>query len=403
MGSILQTGTRRPAARGAGGSLPAMHLAFVFPFDPTDVRAYSGTPYFMTRALRERVDRLSIVAPLPVGGAVRGRAAKLRHRLRGETYLRAHTWLGVGAMAEAAGRQLEALRPDAVLAPSTLPLAALDADCPLACWPDATFEANLMFYPDFTGLPDALVAEAHAVERAALGRSAVAAFATAHAARSATGYYGVDDVSVHVVEYGTNLADEDVPTAEEVRASVAARPEGACRLLFVGGGWVRKGGDVALRVAEEMTARGVPTTLTVAGPAPPVEGHPLLRAEGFLRKDVPAQRDRLRALFAESHFLCMPVRAEDFGCVFAEAAAFGLPSLTTDIGGMPTTVGDGEAGLLFPFQERPQAIAERALELLADRPAYEALAASAKAKQTRVLDWGVACDRVLSLLRAHVS
>lgn len=380
-----------------------MHLAFVSPFDPTDIRAYSGTPYFMTRALRERVDRLSVVAPLPTGGAVRGRLAKLRHRARGEGYLRAHTWAGVRAMAEAAAPRLEALRPDAVLAPSTLPLAALEVEAPTACWPDATFEANLDFYPAFTGLPDAHVAEAHAVEKAAIERAAVAAFATRHAARSATGYYGVEDGSVHVVEYGTNLEPADVPTAAEVEASLEARTRDACRLLFVGGGWVRKGGDVALRVAEEMTERGLPTTLTVAGPRPPVEAHPLLRAEGFLRKDVPAERDRLRALFAESHFLCMPVRAEDFGCVFAEAAAFGLPSLTTNVGGMPTTVGDGEAGLLFPFQERPQAIAERALALLEDRPAYEALGRSAKAKQERVLDWGVAADRVLALLGAHVS
>ena len=379
-----------------------MHLAFVSPSDPSDVRAYSGTSYFMARALRAHVDRLSVVAPLPVGGGVRGRLAKLRHRLRGEPYLRAHTWLGVTAMAEAAAPEIARLRPDAVLSPSTLPLAALDADVPTAFWADATFEANLDFYPDFTGLPPDNVAEGHAVEKAAIERATVAGFATAHAARSAEGYYGVRDGSVHVVEYGVNLAPEDVPTAEAVAESVRQRGEGEeCRLLFVGGGWVRKGGDVALRVAEEMAARGVPTTLTVAGPRPPVEAHPLLRAEGFLRKEVPAERDRLRSLFADSHFLCMPVRAEDFGCVFAEAAAFGLPSLTTNIGGMPTTVGD-DAGVLFPFQEQPQAIAERALALLADRAAYARLAASARAKHERVLNWDVACRRMLDLLRPHV-
>lgn len=374
-----------------------MHIAFVSPFDPTDVRAFSGTPHFMTRALRERVDRLSIVAPLPVGGAVRGRVAKLAHRLRGEGYLRHHTWEGVRAMAEAAAEPLAALRPDAILAPSTLPLAALETDVPMAFWSDATFEANLLFYPEFTGLADANVAEAHAVERSAIQRASVAAFATDHAARSATGYYGVEDGSVHVVPYGVNL--DPVPSADDVLTAAAARSTDTCRLLFVGGGWIRKGGDVALRVAEEMTARGIPTTLTVAGPPPPVDAHPLLRAEGFLRKDVPEERARLQALFSTSHFLCMPVRAEDFGCVFAEAAAFALPSLTTNVGGMPTTVGD-EAGVLFPFQERPQAIAERALALFHDRAAYDALAQSARARHERVLNWETASDRLIELIRA---
>ena len=375
-----------------------MHLAFVSRYDPDDLAAYSGIPHFMVRALRQRVSRLSIVAPLATGDRVAGRVAKLRHRLRGEGYLRSHTWRSVRAMAAAAAPRVRALRPDAVLSPSTLLLAALDAPCPTAFWADATFESNLMFYPEFTGLSHASVAEAHAVERAAIGRATLAAFATHHAARSATGYYGVEDGSVCVVEYGANLTAGEVPEAEAVASSVEARATEACRLLFVGGGWVRKGGDVALRVAENLTARGMPTTLTVAGPPPPVAAHPLLRVEGFLRKDVPAERDRLRDLLAQSHFLCMPVRAEDFGCAFAEAAAFGLPSLTTDVGGMPTTVGDGEAGLLFPFQAQPQEIAERALALLHDRPAYARLARSARSKYERVLNWDVAADRVVELL-----
>ncbi|MEM0964449.1 MAG: glycosyltransferase, partial [Bacteroidota bacterium] len=112
-------------------------------------------------------------------------------------------------------------------------------------------------------------------------------------------------------------------------------------------------------------------------------------------------------LFSQSHFLCMPVRAEDFGCVFAEAAAFALPSLTTHIGGLPTTVGregdeHGEAGILFPFQEQPQAIAERAHRLLDDRTAYDQLAASARGRYDALLNWETNSDRLLDLLRAHV-
>lgn len=373
-----------------------MHLAFVSPFDPSDIRSYSGIAYFMARALRDRVDRLSVVAPLPLGGRVSGRVAKLRHRLRGERYLRQHTWAGVRPMAAAAAAQIRALQPDAVLAPSTLPLAALDVDCPTACWPDATFEANLDFYAGYSGLAADLVLEAHDVERAALHNATVALFATDHAARSATGYYGVDEASAHVVPYGTNL--DPVPT--NIDAAIDARAPSPARLLFVGGDWVRKGGDVALRVAEEMTARGTPTTLTVAGPHPPTPPHPLLRTRGFLRKSVPEEERALRDLFRESHFLCMPVRAEDFGCVFAEAAAFGLPSLTTAIGGLTTTVG-AAAGVLFPFQERPQAIAERALDVLSG-PEYPALCRSARHRFETVLNWETAVDRAVGILEASL-
>ena len=370
-----------------------MHLAFVSQYDPADLAAYSGIPHFMARALRQRVDRLSVVAPLAAGNRVAGRVAKLRHQLRGEGYSRQHTPAAARALSDAAAAGLRDLRPDAVLTPSTLPLYALDVDCPTACWPDATFEANLLFYPGFSTLPDAHVAEAHAVERQALSNATLALFAAQYAADSASGYYGIDEGAVHVVPYGANL--DDVP--DDVEAGLAARPQGECRLLYVGSGWVRKGGDVALRVAEEMTAAGLPTTLTVAGPAPPVDAHPLLRPTGFLRKGVPAERDRLRRLFAKSHVLCMPVRAEDYGCVFAEAAAFGLPSLATRVGGVPSAVADGESGLLVPPRSRPQDIAAQILALLADAERYRQLCRSARGWYERVGNWGAAADRVVEL------
>ncbi len=369
-----------------------MHLAFVSQYDPADLASYSGIPHHMVRALRQRVDRLSVVAPLAAGNRVAGRLAKLRHRVRGEGYSRQHTPAAARALSESAAEAVRALRPDAVLTPSTLPLYSLDVDCPTACWPDATFEANLLFYPDFSILSDAHIVEAHDVERQALSNATLALFAARYAADSASGYYGVPEAAVHVVPYGANLGR----APDDVEAGLAARPDGECRLLYVGSGWVRKGGDVALRVAEEMTAAGLPTTLTVAGPPPPVR-HPLLRVTGFLRKDVPVERDRLRRLLAESHVLCMPVRAEDYGCVFAEAAAFGLPSVATRVGGVPSAVADGESGLLVPPRSRPQDIAAQVMDLLADAERYRQLCRSARGWYERVGNWDVAADRVVGL------
>ncbi len=216
-----------------------MHLAFVTPYDPDDLRAFAGIPHFVARTLRDRVDRLSVVGPLPDGGRVTGRVAKLRHRFRGESYSRAHTWAGVRGLAQAAEPQLRALRPDAVLSPSTLPLALLDVGCPTASWADATFEANLLFYPGFTDFAESHVVEAHEVERAALHRATASVFASDYAADSAAGYYGADPV--HVVPFGANLDPADVPGADAVADAVAARSRDEVRLLFVGGGWYRKG------------------------------------------------------------------------------------------------------------------------------------------------------------------
>lgn len=353
----------------------------------------------MAEAVRARVDRFSVVAPLSSGSPVRGRLKKLAHRARGQRYIRAQTEAGARGFSRDADRQLDALRPDVVLSPSTLPIAYLSGDVPAVFWSDATFEANLHFYADYTGLADEAVLDGHRVERAAMRRAARSLFATEHAVRSATGYYGIDPDRVHLVLYGANL--NSAPDRERVHTAIEARSTSRCRLLYVGGDWIRKGGDVAARVAEEMSRRGVPTELVVAGTEPLADqplGH--VRSVGFVDKGTASGQAMFESLFLDSHFFCMPVRAEDFGCAFAEAAAFGLPSLTSSVGGMPSTVAD--AGCLFPLHAQPQEIAERAITLWQDRDAYRRLAHRARARFETHLNWDVAGDTVVDHLREVV-
>jgi colanic acid/amylovoran biosynthesis glycosyltransferase len=57
--------------------------------------------------------------------------------------------------------------------------------------------------------------------------------------------------------------------------------------------------------------------------------------------------------------------AEGFGMVFIEAQAMGLPVVSTQSGGIPEAVKDGETGLLVTERD-PQALAEAILRLLKD-------------------------------------
>src|SRR5690606_23734812 len=140
--------------------------------------SYSGTPQHMRAALRRQVERVSVVGPLPQRKGLEGRARKLRARLRGRDVLLHHTERVARGYAEAAEPELRRLQPDVVLSPGTLPVAYLDAPCPVAPWPDATFESNLYFYGAYSNLSDESVLEGHRVERAALDNAAVALFAT---------------------------------------------------------------------------------------------------------------------------------------------------------------------------------------------------------------------------------
>lgn len=380
-----------------------MHLAFVSPSDPNDPEAFSGIPFLVAAALRralaERGGTISTVGPLAVGAPLRGRVARLKHRIKGQGYLRHHSQDGARAMGHQTTQALREIRPDAVLSLSSLPLVGLETDVPVALWADATFEVNLEYYADYSGLAAENVLAGLATEREGILRADLALYAYSLAADSAVGYFGADPANVHVVPWGANLSDP--PSPEAVSEAIAARTSSAgperARLLFLGKDWYRKGGDRAVRVAHEMNRLGVPTVLDVVGTQPPLaEGTEHVEVHGFLSKTDPEQHRRFRSFFLESHFLCMPVRAEDFGCVFAEAAAFGLPALTMRTGGMPTTIGEG--GVLFEPGTSPRRIAEKAVALLRDRETYRAISVAARERYEQETNWDVAVRRVLDHL-----
>lgn len=73
-------------------------------------------------------------------------------------------------------------------------------------------------------------------------------------------------------------------------------------------------------------------------------------------------------VYAAADVFCLPsIADEGFGLVFIEAAFHGVPSIGTNIGGIPEAIADGKTGLLVPVKD-PAALAE-AIVRLRDDPA----------------------------------
>lgn len=302
-------------------------------------------------------------------------------------------------MGRAATRALRDIQPDVVLSIGSTPVGFIDTPAPLAFWIDATFESNLYFYDGYAGMDAENVSEGHEVERLAQERAALAVYAADYAARSARGYYGTPSDRVRVVPFGANLIAP--PSSEAVAHSIRDRPLDRCQLLFLGAGWVRKGGDVAARAARRLVAGGLPTELVVAGSDPdPADLSPELRCLGFIDKSTREGRERFDALLGSSHALVLPSRAEAFGCVFSEASAYGVPSIAPAIGGIPTAVQDGVNGRLLSPRPTPGEIAETIGGLLRSPESYRALCQSARERFDRELNWESAVRTVVGHLAA---
>src|SRR5690606_29435657 len=113
----------------------------------------------------------------------------------------------------------------------------------------------------------------------------------------------------------------------------------------------RKGGEIALQTWEHLRSMGYDTSITFVGSTPPRQIEQVgVNVIPLLDKNDPEQYRRLWNLYIESHFFLLPTRAEAFGIVFSEASSFGLPCISTQTGGVPNAVRNGENGYTLPIE-----------------------------------------------------
>lgn len=378
---------------------PNLNLAYATTYDATNVGNWSGLGYFIAQALRQQDFSVDTIGPLREKGSFARHAKRHAYRLfTGKRYLLERCPRLCRSYAAQVATKLSCGRFDAVFSPGTLPIAYLECREPIAFWTDATFAGMVNFYRHYTNLHPASYAEGMALEQSALDRCKLAIYSSDWAAQSALCHYQVDPAKVKVVPFGANIVCSR--TVEDVERLVQSRPTDQCHLLFLGVEWERKGGDVALRVAQALNDSGQPTRLTIIGCHPPVRTllPNFVRCLGFVSKASAAGRAKIDQALAESHFLLVPSRAETYGVVFVEANSFGVPALATDVGGIPTILRNDVNGRTFSLHANVAEYRDYIFRLMRNYDQYVRFAMSAFQEYQSRLNWSVAGQTVKRLL-----
>jgi glycosyltransferase involved in cell wall biosynthesis len=153
---------------------------------------------------------------------------------------------------------------------------------------------------------------------------------------SLIGDYEVDPRNIHVLAPGAANGYFEIGQRRQPRNS--SEP---VRVLFVGGDFVRKGGQQLL------DAFGVgpfdqPVELHL------VTNHPVApRANVFVHAGLGANSPQLLKLFEQADVFVLPSFAECLAVVLMEATAAGLPVITTDVGALSEAVQPNRSGLLM--------------------------------------------------------
>lgn len=376
-----------------------MRVAYVTEYDATDVGNWSGLGYFIAKSLRDAGADVDMIGNLSIKSTALNAVKKLRYFYSGST-----RWFMVNqsekvarSYADLISERLQGNDVDCIFSPSSFPIAYVDANAPKVLYTDATFECMLNYYPSFSKLTTSCIERGHRIEKQALDSCALAIYSSEWAAKSAIEYYGINPEKVKVVPFGANLKPAD---AADRHSRKMKKP---IEFLFIGSDWHRKGGDTVLHTCLKLYEKGVSLKLHIVGASPDVVMPSFVKCYGNLDKRKHADAEALTELYEAADFLFVPSLADCTPVVFAEAAAFGIPVITRQTGGITTMVKDGFNGIALPADATAIDYAE-AITNLVDQPGrYEILCKNAFGYYQQKLNWKVAGTNLMNLLNDVVN
>jgi glycosyltransferase involved in cell wall biosynthesis len=380
------------------------HLLLCTTENPYDQSSWSGIPYSLRAALERQVERLSVFRPGPPRRTPLNVVKRVWH---GGSPPKYQLWMTDAALkrtAQEVQAEIERVKPEAVLSISSQCLIHLPKPgIPVFMFSDTDRLTWHELYKQWDPMP-LLGPKYVAAEARAARRIDGLCFGSRWACDEAERVFSTPKESVSGKLHVTPLGANWVPamTRDEIMAKVAMRTKDEIELLYIGRDWERKGGPMAVEVAQLLRNGGQKVRLHVVGcrpelPAEMIGPEGFVTVHGLLRQNDAQESAVLAELFLRSHFLIVPTTAECFGIVFAEAQAFGLPPISRAVDALPSVILDGETGLLFERTASASAYVERILALMADRSAYEAMARRARMRFEEVLNWDATAAEMVRL------
>lgn len=284
---------------------------------------------------------------------------------------------------------------DIIFSPDSRLVSHLETSIPIVFYSDAIFDSMVDFYAEFTNLCDESIRDGHNQEQEAMNRAMLTIYSSQWAVDAAIRGFDVRPDKVKFILFGANL-----PTIPKKENILKPKNMDVCNLLFVGADWERKGGPSAVKVVEALNKRGLKSRLYVCSRLPKSELlNEFVENVGLLDRNKAHENKKIEELFICSHFLFLPTKADCTPMVFSEAAAFGLPVITTNVGGNSSVVENGKNGIILDKDTDIEEYADIISEIFTNTKKYRELSECSRKMFEEELNWDASITKVSSLIR----
>ncbi|WP_324671892.1 glycosyltransferase family 4 protein [Hymenobacter sp. GOD-10R] len=375
-----------------------LRIGFLTSTDPKNRRSWSGLHYMLGQTLEKYVGEVEYLGPVSLrylfGLGDRLNIAIGRF-MQGKRYHYSISVLVSKLYAYIFRKKLKNKQFDLLFAPAAYTeFAYLHTTIPVVYCCDSTITQLIDYYEGLSRLLPVSKKELAYIEQRAISKASLLVYSSQWAANSAIQDYGASPDKVVVLPFGANF-----PIVLPRERVIRRQRRSECQLLFVGVEWKRKGGAIAFDTLVALRQMGVDAYLTICGCTPPAGfEHECLTVIPFLDKNDEQQLQQMVDLYLNADFFLLPTRAECAAIAFCEASSFGVPSFTTDTGGIADFVVNGVNGYQLSLEATGADFAKRIKEVFENEALYTQLRTSSRDLYEAKLNWqawGAAMKEVL--------
>jgi len=359
-------------------------------WDPRDHAQASGTDYEIYHALKREGAQVDVVGPFLPHFSPLEQALRVVHHRIFSTRLFKYPLNYFRQTARQVRQAAADWDPDLMVSMYAAPLVLVDNRIPLLYFCDSSIQWLKKQWKNHAALTYLTM---QWWERRVIHKSAqIISFSESNARELRTGY-GVPSDQVNVMTIPAAVPHDRVPETLSIRENLEP-----VRLLLVGRDYHRKGVDIALEVVNQLNLKDVPAELRVVGLDG--EGTDYARFMGLYDKTIPEELTGYLDQYRWADFLIHPARFEAAGIVPSEAAAFGVPTLTNDVGGLATTVQDGVSGVVLTQGSSAGDYVREIRELIDSLDRYQRLCRTTRQRYEQELNWPAVGNRLMEIAQS---
>lgn len=377
------------------------NILYISRLDPHDLKSWSGLNYFILRCLKKKKFKITVIGKL-------SNRIRLFYIPKRYFFSKFNIKFSIDRPISVAkdfacqiNKKIKNLKYDAIVTSDSNAISFLNTKKPIFLWTDLTFSSYYKHYFSNLKIHKDTLLHGNFCQKLALKNSYKIILTSKWAVNEAIKKYSISKKSFHVLPFGANLIYP--PKKSFVIKNILNKKFDICKLITIGVDWNRKGIEKSINLTKLMNEKGQKTKLYIIG-AKKLNN---LRFTddiifiNFLNKNSIMDNRIFSKYFINSHFHILFTKAEGCGVVFAEASAFGVFSITHDLGGIPEMVSNGINGRRFdPQNDDLDKISDYIINIFNDKKKFIRKSLLSRNQYDKKLNWDVIGDKLIKIINS---